>query len=301
MDEKKLTHDEISLVDILKKIWQYKVFIIIFCIIGVLISFTIFFYIEKANVNKDKTYQFEIVFPSITFDQYNDLKLKMQYDNDTRILQKIFKINMASGNIRYYIKGLNFKDNNYSFSAANFPVSLLGIQINVESTLDEKLIDRFKSYLQSILFYTMCKSDLTTLKRPFLDSKEIMIQNIDKSSSQIFIFIIKLSEKLDSIYSLENLDIDKNYNQFIDFINEIDLSDNIIKDARDLLIEMIDTDYQLIKRNTIISIEYLKNNGLHLNSIIKKTIIIAIVLFFLSIFLVFVIDFFRENWKEIVR
>lgn len=304
MDQKKIDYDEISLVDILKVIWKYRLFIVVFCIIGILVAFSILFYIEKNKViNKDNyvIYSFEINLPYISFDQFTALKLKIQYDMDNGILYRNFEINKDSSVLKYYIKDLLSKEKKYSFSQQDFPINLLGFEISLEKTLKETLIEKIRLYIQNILFYNMCKTDIYGIKKPFLESKEILVQNIDKSSSEIFIFISKLDEKLDYIYYLRNLDIDKNYNQLINYINDLNISSYIIREARDLFIEMIYNNYQLIKNDSIILKENYIRNEFNLKSIIKKLIIITIGIIFIAIFMVFVIDFFKKNWKEIVK
>ncbi|MCR4420953.1 MAG: hypothetical protein NUV32_00580 [Exilispira sp.] len=301
MDQKKIDYDEISLVDILKIIWKYRWFIVGFCIIGVLISFGILFYNEK---NKMINYSYEINLPSISFVLYSSLKLNIQYDKDKGNLNKILNINEGLEDVKfkYYIKDISSNENNYNFNENNFPTAILGIEISFENEIDEKSISKFKSYLQNILFYNLCKSDIDGIKEIFLESKENIIQSIDKSQSEVFIFIAKLSEKLYSIYYLENFDdVDYIYNQIKEFLKDINISNKLTNEARDLFVAMINNNYQLIKNDSTISKENYIKNEINLKSIIKKLIIITIGIAFISILMVFVIDFFKKNWKEIVK
>jgi len=128
MDEKKIADDEISLVDILKKIWQYRVFIIIFCIIGILLSFSFLYFSEKSKVVKENFQTCQIIFPSISYELYDNLKKQIEYDILSGLFFKEFNLELKTTDINYFVLNENGQKI-YKPNDKDFPKNVLGIKI----------------------------------------------------------------------------------------------------------------------------------------------------------------------------
>jgi len=290
MEEKRTTDDEISLVDILKVLWKYKYFIIIFCIIGLLISFVILYTLNFNTKNQNTNsfnYRFKIYLKSISYEFYNNFKLNLNYDYNTGYIKNNFGI------ISYKLFSNEIKRENYD--KTNFPIGSIFIDVIFEKDLNEETNKKFCDYIKDLLFKASVLDNIEDLK--IKESNIISSNNIS-----LTVFLTQISQDISSLFNLKYTDINRNYelvkNYFLNF-NKTNLNQDLSLSIN-FLMSVIDKQYQFINN---LNINYEKTNSktLIIKDILKKEIIIFLALFFFSIFLVFVIDFFKKYGKEITE
>jgi len=298
MEEKRTTDDEISLVDILRVLWKYKYFIIISCIIGLLISFVILYTLNFNTKNQNTNsfnYRFKIYLKSISYEFYNNFKLNLNYDYNTGYIKNNFGI------ISYKLFSNEIKRENYD--KTNFPIGSIFIDVIFEKDLNEETNKKFCDYIKDLLFKASVLDNIEDLK--IKGSNIISSNNININSNNIYltVFLTLISQDISSLFNLKYTDINRNYelvkNYFLNF-NKTNLNQDLSLSIN-FLMSIIDKQYQFINNLNINYEKIINSNILIIKDILKKEIIIFLALFLFSIFLVFVIDFFKKYGKEIVK
>ncbi len=116
------------------------------------------------------------------------------------------------------------------------------------------------------------------------------------------LFLIDLFQNIEYYFNLNNLDINKDYALITKYICELKLDYSYLKKAQKILLDLIKKEYDSISK-MVFNPVLVNNNEVSgiTTSLIQKLILVFVASFFISIILVFIIDFFKKNWKEIIQ
>lgn len=294
MDKKQIEMEEqeISLVDILKMIWKYKWFIIGFTLVLTVIGILFFYYndfIKKDNNHNQ--YLITLNMPKISYEFYQNLKLNLNYDFNSKYLSNSFNIN----SIKVYSKEIK----NEPYKINDFPINSLQIDIIFNKNLDEKSLNNFENYLKDIIFEISIKETISLLKSPLYNLSN-QSQFFDKNSSLLFLFFTELSNNIDYIFNLNNRNIQKDYELVKEYLNSLKLDNSYLIYANKIFLDILDKQFLYIDSMEFYSSQNAVEKPSY-KSLLKKAIVIFFTSIFFSFFLIFIIDFFKKNWKEIVK
>ncbi|HPP34600.1 MAG TPA: hypothetical protein PLU62_11760 [Ignavibacteriales bacterium] len=294
MDKKQIEMDEqeISLVDILKMIWKYRWFILVFTLVITLIGFCVFYYMDfmKKDTASDQ-YSITINMPQISYEFYQNFKLNINYDFNNKFLTNNFGVN----SIRIYSKEIKSEP----YKVADFPVNSLQIDIFFNKNQDGKALDNLNSYLKDIIFRSNVMETVSLLKPPS-SIYSSQSQFSQENPAMLYLFFTELYKNIDYIFSLNNRNIQKNYELINDYINNLKLDNSYLIYAKKIFQNILEKQFLAINTMQFVTLQIATEKTSY-KSFIKKIIIIFIASIFLSIFLIFIIDFFKNNWKEIVK
>jgi len=299
MDKDKITHetysDEISLVDILKIIWKYRWFIVVFCIA---LTFIISAILYVSNINKAKitqnSYDIFIKLPAVSYNLYQYLDIQLKYDLNQGYLSSKFSIEQIS------VETPDIKAKPYK--PADFPVVQLKVNVKFSEKVSNVTFESFEKYIKDIIFQKKLLDTVNALKTPIQQSSSVIGSNNNLQTAEIILLFTKITENLNSIFDLRNDDIDTTYKLAQTYIDNFDPKISYLKEAKDICLKACDNIYFELSslKFSIKEIDTISTNILS-KSFITKVLIAFLCSLLLAIFLVFIIDFFRKYGKEIVR
>ncbi len=294
MDSKKIPNyeDEISLLDIFKVLWKYKLFIVIFTIIISILGFIYFYYNSFLSANSE-AYKYAILInlPSVSYNLFNSIKLSINFDVNNNFLIEQYNINLIS------IDSKELKQELYKSS--DFPINSFNINVIFDKKPNETNISKFESYIRDLVFKSSVKDIVNLLRNPLISSGGTIIDP-QENYPELFLFFTDILQNIDYLFNLGNNDISKDYDLVYNYLLELKLTSSYLNYAKKVFLNILSKQFLLIN-NLDIKIEKKISKTDSLKSIIKKEIIIFIASIFLAVFLVFIIDFFKKNWKEITN
>lgn len=296
MDKDKITHetysDEISLVDILKIIWKYRWFIVVFCIAQTFIISAILY---VSNINKAKnSYDIFINLPGISYNIYQAIDIQLRYDFNQGYLSSKFSIEKIS------VETPDIKAKPYK--PADFPVVQLKVNVKFSEKVSNVTFESFEKYIKDIIFQRKLLGTVNALKTPIQQSSSVIVSNNNLQTAEIILLFTKITENLNSIFDLRNDDIDTTYKLAQTYIDNFDPKISYLKEAKDICLKACDNIYfELSSLKFSIKEKDTISTNILSKSFISKVLIAFLCSLLLAIFLVFIIDFFRKYGKEIVR
>lgn len=299
MDKDKITHetysDEISLVDILKIIWKYRWFIVVFCIA---LTFIISAILYVSNINKAKitqnSYDIFINLPGISYNIYQAIDIQLRYDFNQGYLSSKFSIEKIS------VETPDIKAKPYK--PADFPVVQLKVNVKFSEKVSNVTFESFEKYIKDIIFQKKLLDTVNALKTPIQQSSSVIVSNNNLQTAEIILLFTKITENLNSIFDLRNDDIDTTYKLAQTYIDNFDPKISYLKEAKDICLKACDNIYfELSSLKFSIKEKDTISTNILSKSFISKVLIAFLCSLLLAIFLVFIIDFFRKYGKEIVR
>lgn len=294
MDSKKNQNydDEISLLDIFKVLWKYKWFILIFTIIISILGFAYFYYNSFLSTNSE-AYKYTILInlPSVSYNLFNSIKLSINFDVNNNFLKEQFNINLIS------IDSKELKQEPYKSS--NFPINSFNINVIFDKKPNETILSKFENYIRDLVFKSSVKDIVNLLRNPLISSAGTIIDP-QENYPELFLFFTDILQNIDYLFNLGNNDISKDYNLVYNYISEINITSSYLTYAKKVFLNILSKQFLLIN-SLDIKVEKKITQTDALKSTIKKEIIIFIASIFLALFLVFIIDFFKKNWKEITK
>jgi len=288
------SNDEISLLDILKIIWKYRWFIITFCIIITLVTAIILYTsaIKQSNIPQ-YTYIAYMNFPGISYNLYQYLDIQLKYDLNQGYLADNFFIKDIS------IEAPEIKAKPYKM--ADFPVVQLKVNITFNNDIPADILTEFEKYVKDLIFKKSILDSITILKDPVQSSGKIIFSGNNIQNAELVLFFTEVNENLTSIFNLKNNDIDKTYKLVSTYINNLNPQANYLKYAKEVILKICDNDYLELSSWNIDIKQDITENKIFTSSFFMKIIIAFICALLISIFLIFIIDFFKKHGKEIVR
>lgn len=294
MDSKKNQNydDEISLLDIFKVLWKYKWFILIFTIIISILGFAYFYYNSFLSTNSE-AYKYTILInlPSVSYNLFNSIKLSINFDVNNNFLKEQFNINLIS------IDSKELKQEPYKSS--HFPINSFNINVIFDKKPNETILSKFENYIRDLVFKSSVKDIVNLLRNPLISSAGTIIDP-QENYPELFLFFTDILQNIDYLFNLGNNDISKDYNLVYNYISEINITSSYLTYAKKVFLNILSKQFLLIN-SLDIKVEKKITQTDALKSTIKKEIIIFIASIFLALFLVFIIDFFKKNWKEITK
>lgn len=289
MESKKFENyeDEISIVDILKVLWKYKWFILIFTIVISILGFGYFYYDDFSSFK----YTILINLPSVSYNLFNFIKLYINYDINNNFLKEHFNIKLIS---------INSKDlKQEPYKTTDFPINSLNINIIFDKKPNDTIISNFESYVKDLVFKSSVK-DIVSLLEKTLISTNVNIIDPKENYLEFRLFFVEISSNIDNLFRLNKNNIDEDYKVVYDYISELKTTSSYLNYAKKVFLDILSKQFLLIN-SLDINIENEININEKIKSLIKKEIVVFIAAIFLAVFLVFIIDFFKKNWNEIVK
>ncbi len=292
--------DEISLVDILRIIWRYRKFIIIFCIVICVLSFFVFY---SADYIKFLKYlSINIKLPTISYALYKNIEYFLNYDLNTKMIEKEFnikKIEIWSPDIKQ-----NDKIIKPPYPIGKFPVSWLQLRITTLGQITDQQKSNFEKYVKNIVFKSLVLDTIDFLKEP-LNKYNPVIMSTSESYPEINLFFQDLTQTFDFYFKTKkDYDLKKDYEFIYKYIMNIKADSSYLKYAQTVFANIISRQYILIDSLELKSKEeeeVVSNKKDVLIKSIKNTVIAGFASLFFAMFLVFIIDFLKKNWKDIVK
>lgn len=288
------SNDEISLLDILKIIWKYRWFIITFCIIITLIAAIILYTsaIKQSSIPQ-YTYIAYINLPGISYNLYQYLDIQLKYDLNQGYLADNFFIKDIS------IEAPEIKAKPYKM--ADFPVVQLKVNITFNNDISDDILTEFEKYVKDLIFKKSILDSITILKDPVQSSGKIIFSENNIQNAELVLFFTEVNENLISIFKIKNNDIDKTYKLVSTYINNLNPQANYLKYAKEIFIKICENNYSELSSLKLDVKKRTTSNNIFNTSYFTKVFIAFFCALVFSIFLIFVIDFFKKHGKEIVR
>ncbi|MBP8990891.1 MAG: hypothetical protein KBG82_02815 [Spirochaetes bacterium] len=289
------SNDEISLLDILKIIWKYRWFIIIFTVVISLICALTLYINSKNDFNNNKNaFYIYINLPGISYNLYQYLDIQLKYDLNQGYLSSKFSIEKIS------VETPDIKAKPYK--PADFPVVQLKVNVKFSEKVSNVTFESFEKYIKDIIFQKKLLDTVNALKTPIQQSSSVIGSNNNLQTAEIILLFTKITENLNSIFDLRNDDIDTTYKLAQTYIDNFDPKISYLKEAKNICLKACDNIYFELSslKFSIKEIDTISTNILS-KSFISKVLIAFLCSLLLAIFLVFIIDFFRKYGKEIVR
>jgi LPS O-antigen subunit length determinant protein (WzzB/FepE family) len=288
------SNDEISLLDILKIIWKYRWFIITFCIIITLVTAIILYTstIKQSSIPQ-YTYIAYINLPGISYNLFQYLDIQLKYDLNQGYLADKFFIKELSLEVPE-LKAKPYKIN-------DFPVVQLKINASFAEEISTDTLTNIEKYVQDLLFQKKLLDAISILKDPVQSSGNIIFSENNIQNAELVLFFTEVNENLISIFKLKNNDINKTYNLVSTYINNLNPQANYLKYAKEIFIKICENNYSELSSLKLDVKKRTTSNNIFNTSYFTKVFIAFFCALVFSIFLIFVIDFFKKHGKEIVK
>ncbi len=288
------SNDEISLLDILKIIWKYRWFIIIFTVVITLICALTLYINAKNDFNKNKNaFYIYINLPGISYNLYQYLDIQLKYDLNQGYLADKFFIKELSLEVPE-LKAKPYKIN-------DFPVVQLKINASFAEEISTDTLTNLEKYIKDLLFQKKLLDAISILKDPIDSSGNIIFSENNIQNAELVLFFTDVNENLISIFKLKNNDIDKTYKIVNTYITNLNPQESYLKYATEIILKICDNDYLEISNIKLDVKKRTTSNNIFNTSYFAKVFIAFFCALVLSIFLIFIIDFFKKHGKEIVR
>ncbi len=288
------SNDEISLLDILKIIWKYRWFIITFCIIITLVTAIILYVsaIKPIKISKCN-YSAYINLPGISYSFFQYVDIQLKYDLNQGYLADKFFIKELSLEVPE-LKAKPYKIN-------DFPVVQLKINASFTEDISTDTLTNLEKYIKDLLFQKKLLDAIYILKDPVQSSGKIIFSENNIQNAELVLFFTEVNESLTRIFKLKNDDIDKTYKLVSTYIKNINPQANYLKYAKEIFIKICENNYLELSSLKLDEKKRTTSNNIFNTSYFTKVFIAFFCALILSIFLIFIIDFFKKHGKEIVR
>ncbi|HPO61441.1 MAG TPA: hypothetical protein PLN45_07805, partial [Exilispira sp.] len=280
--------------DILKIIWKYRWFIIIFTVVISLICALALYINAKNDFNNNKNaFYIYINLPGISYNLYQYLDIQLKYDLNQGYLADKFFIKELSLEVPE-LKAKPYKTN-------DFPVVQLKINASFAEEILTDTLTNLEKYIKDLLFQKKLLDAISILKDPIDSSGNIIFSENNIQNAELVLFFTDVNENLISIFKLKNNDIDKTYKIVNTYITNLNPQESYLKYATEIILKICDNDYLEISNIKLDVKKRTTSNNIFNTSYFAKVFIAFFCALVLSIFLIFIIDFFKKHGKEIVR
>ncbi len=144
---------------------------------------------------------------------------------------------------------------------------------------------------------------ISILKDPIQiqSSSNIIFSDNNIQNAELVLFFTEVNENLISIFNLKTNDIDKTYSLVYNYIKNLNPQANYLKYAKEIFIKICENSYIELSSLKIDIKQDITESKIFTSSFFMKVIIAFICALLISIFLIFIIDYFKKYGKEIVN
>jgi len=241
---------------------------------------------------------------SVSFAYFKNFSNYLQTDLISNYLLRNFNIKqifLSSPEIPISVK---------QYKEEHFPVNSLQISISAITLLDDNVKKRFINYILSYIFMNEINNLIETVKQPLMVSSSSMILTQDYEQTQvrseILLLLIQLQKGIQAIFDLRNNNLGENYRLIYNYLINISTENKFeyFKMTKDTLLEFLHREFLNVSSMDVkfYFIDIMKSTFIKKYTFdIKKILLFLLGSFFITLIILYIFDFFKKNWKEIVE